>query len=167
LPNKLVYKTNRLFMVVFSISISLFTFVSFIHADGILKISKLDKEIKELTINRDIFSPDTMKPRSLSRESQRPIAPPPPKIEKPKPMPQPETNIEDEIRRSLFFEGYVIKHPKNFALVSSNGEFFAVGAGDIILERIKIIKIDKETITVEVDSRAIEIQLKGDDSDDQ
>jgi hypothetical protein len=168
LQNNIFYKKIYQTVAILAIIIACIAPGSIAYADGILKTEKLDKETEELTINRDIFSPDTMKPRSLNDNLQRRLPPPPPpKVEPPKPKPQVGSDIEDEIRRSLFYEGYVIKKPNNFALISSNGEFFAVGVGDIILERIKILTIDKEIITVEVDSRKIEIQLKGDDSDDQ
>jgi hypothetical protein len=136
-----------------------------VHGEEILNTNKLGKKAGKLTINRDIFSPDTMKPQLAAPQIHKPVVPPP--VEKPPEKIEKEKEVEDEILRSVFFEGYVIKHPKNFALVSVNSEFFAVGVGDIILERIKIIKIDRESITVEVDSRSIEIQLKGDDSNDK
>jgi hypothetical protein len=147
---------------------ALFLFAVALPAEEILDTAKLKKEAKEFAINRDIFSPDVMTPRQKGAAPQVIYRPPPmPKIE---PKPQQvaaEKEMESEVRRSIFYEGYVIKHPKNFALVSANGEFFAVTAGDIVLERIKIIKIDKKIITVEVDSKTLEIQLKGDENNEK
>ncbi len=139
---------------------------TFLRAEEILTLKKLEKKAKEFSISRDIFSPDTMAPPVQAMQS----VPVPQVVETPpeeEPKVEEKEDIEAEIRRSLFFEGYVIKHPKNFALVSANGEFFAVGNGDLLMDKIKIIKIDKKTITVEVDSKTFDLQLKGDNSNEQ
>ena len=134
--------------------------------DEIIKISKLDKTAKEFSINRDIFSPELMKPvdPGIGRKQPRP-PPPPPEIKRDIPIVDPKADIEEEIQ-GLSYEGYVIKNSKNCALVSMNGEFHAVTIGDIILEKIKIIKIDRKTITVEVESHEFEIQIKEDEENE-
>jgi hypothetical protein len=136
--------------------------------EEILNLQKLGQKTTEFAISRDIFSPDIMMPRQTMQTVQ-PV-PAPRRIEEPpdeeKPKVDPKVEIENEIKRSVFYEGYIIKYPKNFALVSANGEFFAVGDGDVLMEKIKIIKIDKKAITVEVDSVSFQIQLKGDDSNE-
>jgi hypothetical protein len=137
--------------------------------DEIINISKLDKTAKEFSINRDIFSPDLMKPVAPGsvRQEVIPSLPPPlpGEIKKEIPTVDPKAEIEKEIQ-GLSYEGYVVKNKKNCALISMNGEFFAVTVGDIILEKIKIIKIDKKTITVEVESYEFEIQIKEDEENE-
>jgi hypothetical protein len=134
--------------------------------DQIIRISKLDRAAKEFSINRNIFSPDPMKPDPGSgRKSFTPPPPPPPVEKRNLPTVDPKAGIEEEIQ-GLSYEGYVIKNSKNCALVSMNGEFFAVTSGDIILEKIKIIKIDRKTITVEVESHEFEIQIKEDEENE-
>jgi hypothetical protein len=81
------------------------------------------------------------------------------------PKVDPKAEIEEEIQ-GLSYEGYVIKNSKNCALVSMNGEFHAVTVGDIILEKIKILKIDRKTIKVEVESHEFEIQIKEDEANE-
>jgi hypothetical protein len=137
--------------------------------DEIISISKLDKAAKEFSINRDIFSPDLMKPAAPGsvRQEVTPSLPQPlpGEIKKEIPSVDPKAEIEKEIQ-GLSYEGYVVKNSKNCALVSLNGEFFAVTVGETILEKIKIIKIDKKTITVEVESYEFEIQIKEDEENE-
>jgi hypothetical protein len=137
-----------------------------IKVASIIKSSQLETFKPKFSIKRDIFSPDLMAPPLPS--SQMP--PPPPKpvvVETPEELPEDteplQSDIENETRNTVFYEGYVIKHTKNFALISASGEFYAVGVGDTVLEKVKIIKIEKKAITVEVNSTVFEIQLKGDD----
>lgn len=134
--------------------------------DEIIRISKLDRAAKEFSINRDIFSPDLMKPVDPG-SGRKQFTPPPtlPVVKKDLPSVDPKADIEEEIQ-GLSYEGYVIKNSKNCALVSMNGEFHAVTIGDIILEKIKIIKIDRKTITVEVESHEFEIQIKEDEQNE-
>jgi len=129
--------------------------------DEIISVSKLDRIAKEFSINRDIFSPDLMRPVDPGIRRQEIITPPPLQEEIKREIPgvDPKAAIEKEIQ-GLSYEGYVIKNSKNCALVSMNGEFFAVIVGDIILDKIKIIKIDQKAITVEVESNEFEIQIK-------
>jgi len=135
--------------------------------DEIIRISKLDKAAKEFSINRDIFSPDLMKPVDPGSERKQFTPPPPPlpEVKRDLPTVDPKADIEEEIQ-GLSYEGYVIKNSKSCALVSMNGEFHAVTVGDIILEKIKIIKIDRKTITVEVESHEFEIQIKEDEENE-
>lgn len=137
----------------------------------IIKTSRIPSQWPEFVIKRDIFSPDIMRPR-MNR--QLPPPPPPPVIkpkeeEKIKEQKEIEEDMERELRQSFFFEGYVIRSSQkdnNYALVSLNGEFSAVGAGDMVGEKITIVSITKEIIKVEVENKIFEIQLKGDNEDE-
>lgn len=133
------------------------------NVEEIINISKLTKEIKKFTIIRNIFSPDIMRPnvpppRLPTREMLLPKKEAENTVEQEK-----KSVLEEEIRNNLSYEGYVVKDSKNIALVSLNGEFYAVGEGDMVDEKITIIIIEKETITVEFDNNIFEIQLKGDE----
>lgn len=132
----------------------------------ILEIYKLSKPTKEFSIKRNIFSPDTMAPADPLAVPKRFVPPPVPQVKPEEKIEEPDQNIENEVKSSLSYEGYVIKRSKNCALVSVNGEFHAVTIGDLLLEKIKIIKIDKEIITVEVDSHEFEIQIKEDEENE-
>jgi hypothetical protein len=134
--------------------------------DEIISISKLDQAAKEFSINRDIFSPELMKPVDPGSGRKQFTPPtPPPVVKDDLPSVDPKADIEEEIQ-GLSYEGYVIKNSKNCALVSMNGEFHAVTVGDIILEKIKIIEIDRKIITVELESHEFEIQIKEDEQNE-
>jgi hypothetical protein len=132
------------------------------NVEEIIKISKLTKEIQKFTIKRNIFSPDIMKPnvpapRLPSSEMLRT------QKEENKVEQENKNVLQEEIENNFSYEGYVVKDSKNIALVSLSAEFYAVGEGDIVAEKITIIIIEKETITVEFDNNIFEIQLKGDE----
>ena len=141
----------------------------------IIKVSQLKKlqeegEKKEFSIERDIFSPFKRKITKSKIKAELPPPPPPPvdreeekkvKDEKPDQM-----QVVNEILQNVAYEGYVMRNSKQVALLTVNGEFFVVGKDDILMEKIKIINVDKKFITVEVDSNVIEINLKGDEENE-
>jgi uncharacterized protein YneF (UPF0154 family) len=132
-----------------------------LHTD-IIKTSQLKKKQKEFKITRDIFSSfkeDLSKKPPVNREQIREIPKKPPK----KTVEQRAEEEREEITSSIKFEGYVIRKSRNLASITINGEFFI---DDIILERIKVVKIEKSHITVEVDKKKYEIKLKGDEDNE-
>ena len=72
---------------------------------------------------------------------------------------------EKEIQRSILYEGYIEKNNRIHALISLNGEYFVVGQGEVFMETIIIVKIEKKQILLEVESQPIVVQLKGDSDD--
>jgi hypothetical protein len=139
-----------------------------VKANEIITVSKLAKKNPEFTINRDIFSPDIIKPNAPGQgPPPQEFRPPQEQSEKKEDEKKTSKVLEDEIRNNLSYEGYVVKSSKNVALVNSNGEFYAVGVGDLVVEKIKIIKIEKEAITVEYDNNVFEIPLKGDEENEK
>lgn len=133
------------------------------NVEEIIKISKLTKEIQKFTIKRNIFSPDIMKPNVPAPQLPTREMLLPKKEEENKVEQEKQSVLQEEIENNFSYEGYVVKDSKNIALVSLNGEFYAVGEGDMVDEKITIIMIKKETITVEFDNNIFEIQLKGDE----
>ncbi len=132
--------------------------VGFVHAD-IIHFSKLEKEKTNFSFKKDLFSPQPgVGTPALSREEKRAIQN---RFENEKP----EKSPEKEIQESVSFEGFIEKNEKILALISVNGDFFVVSEGDVILDKLKIIRIDKEKITLELDNQRIEIQLKGESHD--
>jgi len=130
----------------------------------IIKISVLQAEKKDFVINRDIFSPVKLRPGVKPRRIE-PIINEPVKEEEQKDE-TPAEAMAAEIKQNISFEGYVMKYKKNHALLSINGEFFIAAEADIVLEKIKIVKIEKKELTVEVDANIYKIKLKGDDEDE-
>lgn len=73
--------------------------------------------------------------------------------------------IAEEISQSISYEGFVSKNSMKSALLSVSGEFFVVSEKDLILDKIKILKISKDMVTIEYDNLPYDIRLKGDQND--
>lgn len=131
----------------------------------IIKVSLLKSEKKEFTIERDIFSPIKMKPDINPRNIEPVIKEPVEQIQEESEEEAAE-NMAAEIKQSISFEGYVIKRNRNHALLSINGEFYIAAEDEVVLEKIKIVKIEKMELTVEVDAKTFKINLKGDEEDE-
>jgi hypothetical protein len=125
----------------------------------IIHVSKLEEKKPPYFLKKDIFYPI----RSLSKEEratlQNQFSGGEIKQD------QEQENSKKEIQRSISFEGYVEKNNSIHALINLNGEYFVVGQGEIFMETIKIVKIEKNQIFLEVESQPIVIQLKGDGDD--
>jgi hypothetical protein len=127
-----------------------------------LEQSEKEKEKKEFNIVRDIFSP-------FKREfNQRPVAPPPqPRPEEIQKPPEEESRVKErdvagEIRRRVSYEGYVMRDDQKFALLTVDSEFFVVGIDDVVKETIRVVNVDKQFVTLEVEANLVEIKIKGD-----
>lgn len=70
--------------------------------------------------------------------------------------------IAEEIAQSVSYEGFILKGSKPMALLNVSGEFFTVGEKEMILDKIRILKIAKEMVTIEYDGQPYEIRSKGD-----
>ena len=161
MPGKSKAKMIRLTALIFTVGLFMI-FDLYLQAE-IIRVSKLESEKKEFLIKRDIFSPFK---RKVSRKpGVIPTPPPKPKIEEKKSKVL-EQDVEAEIQESVAFEGYVMRNARKLALLTVNGEFFVVGKDDLILDKIKIIKVEKKQVTVEVDSNVIEINLKEDETNE-
>jgi hypothetical protein len=113
----------------------------------LLKLSLLKKPAPRFTLRLDIF-------QGSRGVGQAPAA-----------ATQPETvqkTIAEEIAQSVFYEGFIVKNSRKSALINVSGEFFVVGEGDTILDKIKVLKISRDTVTIEYDSHPYEIRIKGD-----
>lgn len=139
--------------------ISLFLIgVCFVNAE-IINFSKLEKEKVKYYFKRDLFSP--LPSRILKSFSQEEKS----AIQNQQAKDKTVMNPEKEIQSIVSFEGFIEENKRILALISINNEFFVVAEGDVILDKFQIIKIDKEKITLEVDTQHLEIQLKGDGHD--
>jgi predicted RNA-binding protein with PUA domain len=133
-----------------------FLFNMFGHAE-IIKFSKLSKGNIDFSFKRDIFYPEVSsrpgrkvimeeETRELMEERTR----------------EPGERLKKVIRQTVLFEGYIEKNDRLIALISANGEFYTVGEGDVVLDNIKVISIEKDKMILEVESQRLEIPLKGD-----
>ncbi len=135
----------------------------------VIKVSLLKRDRMDFSIKRDIFSPGKLPPDVQARMDRvvQPVVKPEEKKTEEEKEEDKEKKLEEEIRRSVLFEGYVLKDEQNHALLSVNGELFVAGRDDMILEKIKIIKIDKEMVTIEVESKVFEIKIKEEEENEE
>ncbi len=73
-------------------------------------------------------------------------------------------SAEDEIKNSIQYEGSLKKGDKILALINMNGDMYIVSVNDILLNKIRIVNIEKSKITVEVESLKIDILKKGENN---
>ena len=73
-------------------------------------------------------------------------------------------SIAEEIAQSVAYDGFIMKNAKPLALLNISGEFFTVGEGESVLNKIRILKISREMVTIEYDGLPYEIRIKGDDN---
>ena len=124
----------------------------------LLKLSLLRKPAARFTLKMDIFngSRDTAgDSRGQDARGQTPAA-------------QAEAlqkTIAEEIAQSISYEGFVSKNSMKSALLNVSGEFFVVSEKDMILDKIKILKISKDMVTIEYDNLPYDIRLKGEQND--
>jgi hypothetical protein len=117
------------------------------HAE-LLKLSLLRKSAPGFSIRSDIFQAgggsaqvDAALPAGQAESLQRSIA--------------------EEIAQSVTYEGFILKNAKRLALLNVSGDFFSVGEGDMVLNKIKVVKIAQEKVTIDYDGQEYEIFIKG------
>lgn len=121
----------------------------------LLKLSLLQKPAASFTLKLDLFSsnrPGAGDNRAQTTTAQMPAA-------------QAETlkkSIAEEISQSISYEGFIIKNSIKSALLNVSGEFFVVSEQDQILDKIRILKISKDVVTIEYDNQPYDIRIKGD-----
>lgn len=130
----------------------------FLRAE-IIHFSKLEKKKPPYSLKKNIFYPV----RLISAEEKSILQNRISKGEINKVREQEDS--KKEIQRSISFEGYVEKNNRIHALISLNSEYFVVGQGEVLMETIKIVKIERKQIFLEVESQPVVIQLKGDIDD--
>ena len=114
----------------------------------LLKLSLLRKPAPGFSIRSDIFQAggssaqvDAALPAGQAESLQRSIA--------------------EEIAQSVTYEGFILKNARRLALLNVSGDFFSVGEGDMVLNKIKVVKIAKEKVTIDYDGQEYEIFIKG------
>lgn len=122
----------------------------------LLKLSLLEKPAPAFTLKLDIFN--GAMPSSGESQPGNQQALPPAQVA------AAQKTIAEEIYQSISYEGYVIKNAKKSALLSISGEFFMVSEQDQILDKIKVIKIDKNVVTIEYENQPYDIKIKGDEN---
>jgi len=119
----------------------------------LLKLSLLAKPARVFTLKLDIFQGRG----AADQESGRPGAATAPAQEE-----KLQKSITEEIQQSVSYEGFIVKDARKSALLNVSGEFFVAGEGEVLLEKIKILKISKDVVTIEYDNQPYDIRIKGD-----
>jgi len=116
----------------------------------LLKLSLLQKPAPHFTLRIDIFHDAASANSAPAATAATPA--------------QAETlqrSIAEEIAQSVTYEGFILKNAKRLALLNVSGEFYSVGEGDMVLDKIKVLKIAKDKVTIEYDGLPYEIPIKG------
>lgn len=122
----------------------------------LLKLSLLEKPAPAFTMKLDIFNGNMSAGGDSRPGNQQEL--------QPAQAAAAQKTIAKEIFQSISYEGYVIKNAKKSALLSISGEFFMVSEQDQILDKIKVIKIDKNVVTIEYENQPYDIKIKGDEN---
>jgi hypothetical protein len=120
----------------------------------LLKVSLLKQTAHPFSLKRDIFLGATAQADSRPGQAAQPAQ-----------AEAARRTIAEEIYQSVSYEGFVSKNGRSSALLNVSGEFFMVNEGDVVLQKIKILKIGRETVTIEYDNLPYDIKLKGDGND--
>jgi hypothetical protein len=122
----------------------------------LLKLSLLERTAPRFTLKLDIFrggSDDGMGAAPAAA-----VDPAPAQAE------SLQRSIAEEIAQSVAYEGFITKNARPLALLNVSGEFFTVGEGESVLDKIRILKISKTMVTIEYDGLPYEIRIKGDEN---
>jgi hypothetical protein len=121
----------------------------------LLKLSLLDKPAPRFTLKLNIFR-GGLADGDGGRGPANPAAMTPAQTE------TLQKSIAEEIASSVSYEGFIVKNSKKSALLNVSGESFLVSEQDKILDKIKILKISKDVVTIEYDNQSYDIRIKGD-----
>jgi len=121
----------------------------------LLKLSQLEKPTPVFTLSLDIFNGAMSSAADSRTENQ---------TEQPDQAAEAQKTIAEEIFQSIIYEGFVTKNSKKSALLNVSGEYFMVGEQEQILEKIKVLKISRDVVTIEYENQPYDIKIKGEDN---
>jgi hypothetical protein len=121
---------------------------------GLLKLDLLRKPARRFTLKMDIFRGGA--DDGAARPTAGATEPAPAQAE------VLQRSIAEEIAQSVSYEGFILMNDKPLALLNVSGEFFTVGEQESILDKIRLLKITREMVTIEYDGQPYEIRIKGD-----
>jgi hypothetical protein len=121
----------------------------------LLKLSLLAKPARAFTLKLDVF-------QGRGPGDQENVSPGAAAATGPAQAEKLQKSIAEEIQQSVSYEGFIVKNARKSALLNVSGEFFVAGEGDVLLEKIKVLKISKDAVTIEYDNQPYDIRIKGD-----
>ncbi|MCK4889225.1 MAG: hypothetical protein KAS21_11220 [Candidatus Aminicenantes bacterium] len=139
-----------------TIAAILLILIPFLLSSELIKSSKVKKHGKlHFEIKRNIFSPQkTNKFRKGSIASRKA------ENKKAELMKQ-SKEAETRVIASVFYEGFLIKESRIFALLKVNGQFYISREGDRIPGNILVKKILEKKIVLEIESSEVSVLKKG------
>ncbi len=131
-------------------------FIPFLSFSELIKTSKIS-EVKntDLKISRNIFSP--RKTYVPVRNGSFKMISPANKMEQKKK----EETVEDKVIATVFYEGFLLKGGRKYALLKVNGQYYISGEGENIPGNILVKKILGKKIVLEIESSEVIITKKG------
>ena len=130
--------------------------IPFLLSGELIKSSKVSKHGKlHFEIKRNIFSP-----QKISKLRKGSIASRKNDIKKAELMKKRE-NAETKVIASVFYEGFLIKDNRIFALLKVNGQFYISKEGDRIPGNISIKQILEKRIVLEIEASEVSVLKKG------
>lgn len=128
-------------------------------ATEVVRLSRLKTPPVELTIHRDLF-------RQGRSVSPVPRAAPP----VPEPMRRGESlapERQERMAHKIVYEGYIRRKGRVTAIISVNGEYFVVEAGEALGENLSLRSLDEKRIVVMMeDGKSREIPFQGVDENE-
>jgi len=121
----------------------------------LLHLSLLKKSAPPFALKRDIFNGDLS--AGVARAAKTPEA-------QQAQAAAVQKSIAEEIFQSVIYEGFVVKNARKSALLNVSGEFYMVGEGDRILDKITVLTITRSVVTIEYENVSYEIRIKGDEN---
>lgn len=130
--------------------------IPFMLSSELIKSSKIDKQGKShFEIKRNIFSPQkTLNLRKGSKAARDENYKKAELIKK-------REKAETRIIASVFYEGFLIKGSRIFALLQVNGQYYISKEGDRIPGNISVKKILEKKVVLEIESSEVSVLKKG------
>ena len=107
------------------------------------------------TVKRNIFSPQKLNVREALTPEKTRIAEIKEELKKEK------EESENRIIATVFYEGFLLKDSRIYALLKLNGQYYISGVGDILPGSILIKEILENKITLEIESSEVSVMKKG------
>ncbi len=126
----------------------------------IIHISKLESKIKPFVFTRDLFSPKRTKMEIINKNN----------FEKKEMFKIKEEKLKrkhEEIFDNIIYEGFVLRKNIKTVLLSINGEFATCREGDIILDKIEIVKVSLKTLSIKIENKKYDINLKENEDEEK
>lgn len=121
-----------------------------IKTSSIVKVKKGDVKVKRniFSPRKTIVRPRTVNPRTISAMNNP--------VKKKK-----EETPKDRVIATVFYEGFLLKGDKRYALLKVNGRYYIPGEGDLVDGKIRLKTIEEKKVLLEIESSEVTIVKKG------